>query len=235
MIKEQSSLASNAFRDHFDRVQKIVTDGLSKGLKYQDIALQIQNATGVSERRAEFWAKDQTGKFFSQQNKLRQTNAGFPGFVWRTQKDSKVRDSHSHVADKFYKWGELPFVNRKGGLPARLAPGDDYRCRCWAEPSWGPQGSKKNNPKPSGSSPKLYFPTSSNSINRSDFTFSKSESSRSDSSRQHSKTISDLDSILKFPKDRTNIGVHYLAGSNLKKNIAGLFNPNTNRLKSTAD
>ncbi|MCH1913080.1 minor capsid protein [Leptospira noguchii] len=158
MIKEQSSLASNAFRDHFDRVQKIVTDGLSKGLKYQDIALQIQNATGVSERRAEFWAKDQTGKFFSQQNKLRQTNAGFPGFVWRTQKDSKVRDSHSHVADKFYKWGELPFVNRKGGLPARLAPGDDYRCRCWAEPSWGPQGSKKNNPKPSGSSPKIILP-----------------------------------------------------------------------------
>ncbi|EMM77063.1 minor capsid protein [Leptospira santarosai] len=232
MITEQSSLASNAFRDHFDRVQKIVTDGLSKGLKYQDITSQIQNATGVSERRAEFWANDQTGKFFSQQNKLRQTNAGFPGFIWRTQKDSKVRDSHSHVADKFYKWGELPFVNRKGGLPARLAPGDDYRCRCWAEPSWGPQGSKKDNPKPSGPSPKIILPPRPQT--QSIVPILHSVNLNLPDPIVHAniqKTISDLDSVLKFPKDRTNIGVHYLAGSNLKKNIAGLFNPNTNRIE----
>lgn len=230
MIKEQSSLASNAFREHFDRVQKIVTDGLSKGLKYQNIASQIQNATGISERRAEFWAKDQTGKFFSQQNKLRQANAGFPGFIWRTQKDSKVRDSHSHVADKFYKWGELPFVNRKGALPARLAPGDDYRCRCWAEPSWGPDN-KKQAPKTPVSIPKIILPprptqtivpiSQSLSLNLPDPTIQASVQ----------KTISDLDSFLKFPKDRAGISVNYLSGSMLKKNIAGLFNPNLNRIE----
>ncbi|WP_004472595.1 phage minor head protein [Leptospira santarosai] len=232
MITEQSSLASNAFRDHFDRVQKIVTDGLSKGLKYQDITSQIQNATGVSERRAEFWANDQTGKFFSQQNKLRQTNAGFPGFIWRTQKDSKVRDSHSHVADKFYKWGELPFVNRKGGLPARLAPGDDYRCRCWAEPSWGPQGSKKDNPKPSGPSPKIILPPRPQT--QSIVPILHSVNLNLPDPTVHAniqKTISDLDSVLKFPKDRAGVSVHYLSGSMLQTNISGRFNPNTNRIE----
>ncbi|UOG61441.1 phage minor head protein [Leptospira noguchii] len=231
MIKEQSSLASNAFRDHFDRVQKIVTEGLAKGLKYQDIASQIQNATGISERRAEFWAKDQTGKFFSQQSRLRQTKAGFPGYFWRTQKDSRVRDSHFNVADKFYTWDSPPLVNRKGGLAAHLEPGDDYRCRCWAEPSWGPQGLKKESQKSPSSSPKTFLtrpqtqsiiPIShSVNLNLPDPTIAANIQ----------KTISDLDSVFKFPKDRTNIGVHYLAGSALKKNIAGLFNPNTNRIE----
>lgn len=86
MIKEQSSLASNAFREHFDRVQKIVTDGLSKGLKYQDIASQIQNATGISERRAEFWAKDQTGKFFHNKVALDKQKQGFPDTIGEVKK-----------------------------------------------------------------------------------------------------------------------------------------------------
>ncbi|EKR62446.1 phage protein F-like protein [Leptospira weilii str. 2006001853] len=232
MIKEQSSLASNAFREHFDRVQKIVTDGLSKGLKYQDIASQIQNATGISERRAEFWAKDQTGKFFSQQSRFRQTKAGFPGYYWRSQKDSRVRDTHAHVADKFYTWDSPPLVNRKGGLQARLAPGDDYRCRCWAEPSWGPQTNKKQNTKNQVSIPKLILP--STSPTQTIVPISHSINLNLPDPTVHAniqKTISDLDSFLKFPKDRTGIGVHYLSGSMLKTNISGRFNPNANRIE----
>lgn len=231
MITEQSSLASNAFREHFDRVQKIVTDGLAKGLKYQDIASQIQNATGISERRAEFWAKDQTGKFFSQQSRLRQTRAGFPGYFWRSQKDSRVRDTHSHVADKYYTWDSPPLVNRKGDLAAHAEPGDEPRCRCWREPSWGPQGSKKQTPKHPVSIPKIILPprptqtivsiSHSINLNLPDPTVRANIQ----------KTISDLDSILKFPKDRAGVSVHYLSGSMLKTNISGRFNPNANRIE----
>ncbi|MFQ3855944.1 phage minor head protein [Leptospira kirschneri] len=232
IIKEQTNLASNAFRDHFEAVQKIVTDGLSKGLKYEDIAAKIKAATGISERRAEFWATDQTGKFFNQQSRLRQTKAGFPGYFWRTQKDSRVRDSHYHVADKFYTWDSPPLVQRKGGLAAHLEPGDDWRCRCFREPSWGPKGTVpkvSNTPKspsqiqlpPRPQPKKIITIADSISLNLPDPTIQANIQ----------KTLSDLDSILRFPPDRATASVHYLSGAILRKNISGLFNPNTNRIE----
>ncbi|MCH1911043.1 hypothetical protein L9Z17_03305 [Leptospira noguchii] len=187
MIKEQSSLASNAFRDHFDRVQKIVTDGLSKGLKYQDIALQIQNATGVSERRAEFWAKDQTGKFSANKTNSGKQMPDFPASFGELKKTLRF-EILIHMSQINFTSGEnFPLLIAKVGclldwLPVTIivvGAGQNLH---------GDHRDLKRIIRSLLVLPQNYTsPTSSNSINRSDFTFSKSESSRSDSSRQHSK------------------------------------------------
>ena len=46
-------------------------------------------------------------------------------YIWRTEGDDKVRDAHAAREGHIYNW-HIPPV---GGHP-----GEDYNCRCWAEP-----------------------------------------------------------------------------------------------------
>jgi len=46
-------------------------------------------------------------------------------YIWRTRDDSKVRASHAANNGKIFEW-ETP--------PPTDHPGEDYGCRCWAEP-----------------------------------------------------------------------------------------------------
>lgn len=46
-------------------------------------------------------------------------------YIWHTQEDGKVRSSHAANDGEIFAW-ENP--------PATKNPGEDYGCRCWAEP-----------------------------------------------------------------------------------------------------
>ena len=46
-------------------------------------------------------------------------------YIWRTEGDDKVRDAHAAREGHIYNWHIPP----EGGHP-----GEDYNCRCWAEP-----------------------------------------------------------------------------------------------------
>ena len=46
-------------------------------------------------------------------------------YIWRTEKDDRVRGKHAEREGKIFNWHIPP----EGGHP-----GEDYNCRCWAEP-----------------------------------------------------------------------------------------------------
>ena len=46
-------------------------------------------------------------------------------YIWRTQDDKKVRPSHAANDDKVFAWDSPPATGH---------PGEDFGCRCWAEP-----------------------------------------------------------------------------------------------------
>ena len=46
-------------------------------------------------------------------------------YIWRTRKDERVRGKHAEREGKIFNWHVPP----TGGHP-----GEDYNCRCWAEP-----------------------------------------------------------------------------------------------------
>ncbi len=46
-------------------------------------------------------------------------------YIWRTKKDDKVRGAHAEREGEIFNWHVPP----EGGHP-----GEDYNCRCWAEP-----------------------------------------------------------------------------------------------------
>ena len=58
-------------------------------------------------------------------NQLRQEDLGIEQYIWRSQDDAKVRDSHAAYDDRVFRWDNPP----KGGHP-----GEAHNCRCFAEP-----------------------------------------------------------------------------------------------------
>ena len=58
-------------------------------------------------------------------NQLRQEDLGIERYVWRSQDDAKVRDSHAEYDDQVFRWDDPP----AGGHP-----GEAHNCRCYAEP-----------------------------------------------------------------------------------------------------
>ncbi|MDD9901481.1 MAG: phage minor head protein [Alphaproteobacteria bacterium] len=46
-------------------------------------------------------------------------------YIWRTQDDGKVRGSHAANNGKVFAWNTRPSMGH---------PGEDFNCRCWAEP-----------------------------------------------------------------------------------------------------
>jgi hypothetical protein len=48
-----------------------------------------------------------------------------PNYIWRTRNDGKVRSSHADREGRVFSWD---------GPPVGGHPGEDYNCRCTAEP-----------------------------------------------------------------------------------------------------
>lgn len=58
-------------------------------------------------------------------NQLRQQELGIEQYIWRSQDDTKVRDSHVEYDDQVFRWDEPPEDGH---------PGQAHNCWCYAEP-----------------------------------------------------------------------------------------------------
>ena len=123
---------------HFASVEKVIRDGLLRGESFQSIARGLEHAAGVDLSRARFWAQDQTGKFFASVTRIRQQEAGISRYTWRTMRDDRVRHAHRHLEGSQQDWNQPPAMVRAGkdGVQTlrHAHPGEEPRCRCWAEP-----------------------------------------------------------------------------------------------------
>jgi len=128
-------LINKAYKSHFDNIAKIVKDGVLSGEGHRSIAGKIMDATGVSESKAKFWARDQASKFFGETTKLNQKAAGNKGYIWRCFNDNLTRDTHRALDGTYHDWDNPPVVT-SGRKARRCHPGEDYNCRCWADPAY---------------------------------------------------------------------------------------------------
>jgi SPP1 gp7 family putative phage head morphogenesis protein len=152
-IHENVGLIKILHTDYVDSVEKVLLDGFLNGHSQKSIIDSIVHTTGVHESTARFWAQDQSGKFFGSVTKARSEAAGFPGYIWRTQGDGRVRDIHRRLEGTYHRWDDPPSVpSNKGGPIRKLHPTQDYRCRCWAESSLGEHEAERQyeDPLPTG-------------------------------------------------------------------------------------
>lgn len=117
-----TSLKGKAIED----VRGMTLRGIQNGTRHEAISKQIMERFDVSRSRARLIARDQVSKLNGQITEFRQTEMGIEEYIWQDSDDARVRPTHAAHDGKRIKWAEPPSDTGH--------PGQDYQCRCWAEP-----------------------------------------------------------------------------------------------------
>lgn len=124
------SLAESLKTETVNKVSSMVYSGLQSGQRAEDLAREIDKfidpSVGNIRARANLIARDQINKLNGNLTQLRQSDLGVTRYRWRTMGDSLVRDSHAEKDGKTFSWDSPPSDTGH--------PGEDYQCRCYAEP-----------------------------------------------------------------------------------------------------
>lgn len=129
-VKDNVDLIKTIPHDTLDRMEQLVLDGYVAGRTTTVMARDIQNAYGVSKRKAQLLARDQTAKLNGEIQRAQQLDAGITQYIWETSGDERVRRSHAALQGKVFSWNDPP-VTEDG---RRCHPGEDYNCRCIGRP-----------------------------------------------------------------------------------------------------
>jgi SPP1 gp7 family putative phage head morphogenesis protein len=125
-IDRNVSLITSFADDIMKRIEQTVYTNSIAGNSVATLRKELADQFGISDRRAALIARDQTSKFNSDLNRIRQQQAGVTSYSWMTSHDERVRPLHKSLDGKEYKWGEA--TGAENGLP----PGQPIRCRCVA-------------------------------------------------------------------------------------------------------
>lgn len=137
---ENISLIKSIPNEHFGKVAQAVFQNY-RGETFAEggLSARLRKIGTISDGRAKFIARDQTAKFVSSLNEIRQKEAGISGYIWRNQQDERVVGNPSGLYPKGNaKHGN--HWNREGKTftwdkpPSDGHPGQAINCRCFAEP-----------------------------------------------------------------------------------------------------
>lgn len=141
-VDQNTQLIRSIGEDYFGKVQADTYKFIQAGVYNKEYAKQIrgefagefqrQFEKGILKRRVEnadararLIARDQISKYNGQLNQTRQTALGLSKYRWVTSGDDRVRQSHIANNGKIFSWDSPPATGH---------PGEDYQCRCVAQP-----------------------------------------------------------------------------------------------------
>lgn len=125
-IKDWTKEAINRLRG------KVQEDVLGRGLRAEDIVDTIKSEYGVSQKKAEFLARQESSLVMSKYREESFEQVGVVRYKWSTANDSRVRPDHRALDGKVFTWRNPPVVDRSTGRHGN--PGEDFGCRCVAIP-----------------------------------------------------------------------------------------------------
>jgi SPP1 gp7 family putative phage head morphogenesis protein len=110
---------------YFDKLGEAVSKNMEAGMRFEDLAKEVERIGDVTESRAKLIARDQTSKMNGAFNEARQTSLGIDRYVWQTSGDERVREEHAANDGQVFSWNDPPDTGH---------PGHDVNCRCVAIP-----------------------------------------------------------------------------------------------------
>lgn len=144
-LEEQLALFRNAnvqlvtrmTEEQLGRLERTLTAGARTGTRVETLRESIEADLGVSRSRANLIARDQVLKLNGELTQLRHREAGVEEYEWISSGDASVRTQHKFLNDASargvtFKWSNPPVVDIETGR--RAHPGEDYQCRCTANP-----------------------------------------------------------------------------------------------------
>lgn len=117
--------------EHVARVGKVLT-AAGRGTRVEEIARELQEATGATKARADLIARDQVLSLNAQVTRDRHEAAGITSYTWSASRDVRVRKRHKELDGEVIDYDDPPIVDERTGRRAHA--GQDYRCRCVAIP-----------------------------------------------------------------------------------------------------
>ena len=123
--KDNIELIKSIPDQYFDKLEDAVEKRMQSGVRFEDLAEEVERIGGVTESRAKLIARDQTSKMNGAFNQARQTSLGIDKYMWQTSGDERVRPEHADNDGKVFSWNDPPATGH---------PGHDVNCRCVAIP-----------------------------------------------------------------------------------------------------
>lgn len=128
--KSNVELITSIPGQHLNKIETIVMEGHRKGELTETIRKKIQEVSPVTKQRARFIARDQVSKLNGQLEYIRATRNGITQYIWRANKDARLRPDHRQLDGTVQEWDDRPITNDQGD---HNHPGEDFNCRCVAE------------------------------------------------------------------------------------------------------
>lgn len=110
-----------------------VQQNAEQGYRYDNLVDIVRQYKGVSDRRAEFIARQETSLFMANFRRSQFAQVGLRYYIWDSSKDARVRPGHRALDGKMFSYdGKAPAANMSVGVPCN--PGEDFNCRCVDRP-----------------------------------------------------------------------------------------------------
>lgn len=136
---ENVALIKSIPAQYHGQIEGAVTRSLQPGGKgAADVRGALERYKGVTDRRKDFIARDQTRKINAAIGAERAKSAGVKKFKWlHSAGGSEPRPEHVAMSGEVFSYDDLPIIDRRTG--ERGLPGQLPNCRCQAVPvlEWG--------------------------------------------------------------------------------------------------
>lgn len=128
-VAENVALIKSIPQKFFTDVQGAVMRSITSGNGLADLVPAIEKYEGMSVRRAQFIAEDQTRKVYSNLNFERMAKVGVKKFEWiHSGGGAHPRELHEDMDGQVFSMSDLPVIDDKTG--ERGIPGQLPNCRC---------------------------------------------------------------------------------------------------------
>ncbi len=140
--QQNLSLIKSVGAEQVQQIGDILRPAQNMGLRWEDVADEIQGRLGVGESRARLIARDQTNKWNGAMQQQTQSDAGITSYKWLTAGDDAVRgrpggvyakskENHWALQGTIHRWDQPPMIP---GTSVQSHPGGRIQCRCQAVP-----------------------------------------------------------------------------------------------------
>jgi SPP1 gp7 family putative phage head morphogenesis protein len=129
LINEQVELITSIPRKAAERAQELSLQALEGGTRAREVAQEIARTTQVTQSRAMLIARTETSRAATILLQARAESVGSTAYVWRTSRDSAVRESHRKMEGQVVQWDDPPTLDNLTGHAGALP-----NCRCYPEP-----------------------------------------------------------------------------------------------------
>jgi len=119
--------------ERFKAIRDTVQENAKSGYRFDSLIKDINKEYTVSESKAKFIARQETGLFMASFRKERFRQAGVTHYIWSAR--PMARPDHKDLNGKTFAYDNPPITNKATG--ARNNPGEDFGCLCVDRPILG--------------------------------------------------------------------------------------------------